>query len=410
MSLVKRNAAQTKNAVIALERISPALKVPHMGQNILIFTVNIKTLDNLNEIKAAHTDFLMKHLLIDLYKTKTLYSGLGQFSLNFAQELMRQLPSNISIDFLAPSQLPPLALDERSHFVKSNLQIKLLPQLNKTYSIWHSLYQSPSRVPNKNTPQIMTVHDLNFLVEKEPKKQGKYLKKLQKSVNRATHIVAISNYAKESLEKNIDLKGKKVKVIHNGVIATKGSIGKPMGIKDKPFFFSIGIFHKKKHFESLIPLVKALGTDKQLVIAGDCNTAYGQEVKGLIDKHGMSDQVILTGMVTDAERHWLYANCEALLFPSKAEGFGMPPIEAMQFGKPVFLSKLCSLPEVGGEVAYYFDDINNYEDMASVVKQGMNDFYKKPEYFMERSKAHAAHFSWQKAMEEYIKLYIEVLS
>ena len=63
--------------------------------------------------------------------------------------------------------------------------------------------------------------------------------------------------------------------------------------------------------------------------------------------------------------------------PSIAEGFGIPPIEAMAFGKPVFLSTFTSLPEIGGDVAYYFE---NFEP------KNMAEFYKKKMKFYEEKK------------------------
>ena len=94
------------------------------------------------------------------------------------------------------------------------------------------------------------------------------------------------------------------------------------------------------------------------------------------------------------------------MFPSIAEGFGLPVIEAMHFGKPVFLSKFTSLPEVGGNVAYYFDNFNAAH-MQSVFAKGMQDFEnRKPQKeIMEQ----AAKFSWDKAAIQYLELYAECL-
>ena len=55
--------------------------------------------------------------------------------------------------------------------------------------------------------------------------------------------------------------------------------------------------------------------------------------------------------IDDATKAWLLGHCEAFVFPSLAEGFGLPPLEAMYFGAPVFLSRLTSLPEIGGSQA-----------------------------------------------------------
>ena len=71
---------------------------------------------------------------------------------------------------------------------------------------------------------------------------------------------------------------------------------------------------------------------------------------------GVADRVRVLIRISEADKAWYITQCLAYLQPSLAEGFGLPVVEAMQIGKPVFLSRLTSLPEVGGAAAYYFDD------------------------------------------------------
>jgi len=110
--------------------------------------------------------------------------------------------------------------------------------------------------------------------------------------------------------------------------------------------------------------------------------------------------------VTNGEKSWYYKNCLAFVFPSIGEGFGLPVLEAMYFGKPVFLSSATSLPEVGGKVAYYFD---NFEppQMKNVFEKGMQHYNSEhPEQaIIERAK----NFSWEKAADEYLDVYRKFL-
>lgn len=103
------------------------------------------------------------NLLIDLYKVKELYSGLGQFSYNYANELMRQLHPDLNITYLIPENFENY---DKWDSVQANLQKRYLPMFNKSYDIWHSLQQYPSHFPNKKSRFILTIHDLNFLYEK----------------------------------------------------------------------------------------------------------------------------------------------------------------------------------------------------------------------------------------------------
>jgi glycosyltransferase involved in cell wall biosynthesis len=110
--------------------------------------------------------------------------------------------------------------------------------------------------------------------------------------------------------------------------------------------------------------------------------------------------------VSDAQKAWAYAHCAGFLFPSLTEGFGLPPVEAMHFGKPVFLSRLTSLPEVGGPAAEYFDNFTPLA-MRAVVQRGL-DHAAQPGR-SEFIRAHAARFNWDHAVDAYLALYRRLL-
>ena len=116
----------------------------------------------------------------------------------------------------------------------------------------------------------------------------------------------------------------------------------------------------------------------------------------------MRDRVVFTGAVSENDKQWYMQHCLAFVFPSLAEGFGLPVVEAMYFGKPLLLSSLSSLPEVGGDIAYYF---NNFEPahMQQVLADSLQHYATtKP---AEAIKARAQRFSWQAAAKQYLDIY-----
>jgi glycosyltransferase involved in cell wall biosynthesis len=350
----------------------------------------------------------MKEILVDIYKVNDKFSGLGQFSMNYANALKNLSPDNFKITFLIPRNYQ-LENCKKCNFVKVNFQKRYLPGFNKSYDIWHSLHQFPSHFPSRKSKLILTVHDLNFLIEKNEEKKLKYLHKLQMNIDRADFITAISDYTKRTIENHINLNGKIVRTIYNGIADDVRGMGyKPDYVDDRKFFFSIGIFSEKKNFHVLLSIMKHF-ENFQLIIAGDCDSPYGDRMKKQIIERNLSDRVILPGKINDDEKFWLYDNCEAFLFPSLAEGFGMPVIEAMKFGKPVFLSRLTSLPEIGGEVAYYFDNFDE-EYMSSLIDDKMNSFNRNKTLLSAGIIEHAARFSWKTCIEEYVKLYQEIVN
>ncbi len=350
----------------------------------------------------------MKHsILVDLYKIKNLYSGLGQFSFNFAEALLNSAPEHLELHFLL-SDKTVLNSENGYKRVSATLLNRFFPSLNRNYDLWHSLHQLPSHFPNTNTKQILTIHDLNFLIEKDKSKRSYYLNKLQFNVDKAKAITAISKYTKSLIEEHIRLEGKSIEVIYNGVkVDTSGVYTKPSFVKSDSFFFTIGIFNNKKNFHVLLPLMNHF-TNDQLILAGDHETKYGEEIKILIKKLNLSDRILLPGKVSEAEKCWLYNNCKAFLFPSIAEGFGLPVIEAMNFGKPVFLSRESSLQETGGNLAYYFDDFET-AGMIQTISTNLSEFYSDQYNLNNKIRQYASTYNWNQCIKSYIDFYTHLL-
>jgi glycosyltransferase involved in cell wall biosynthesis len=86
----------------------------------------------------------------------------------------------------------------------------------------------------------------------------------------------------------------------------------------------------------------------------------------------------------------------------------LPVIEAMSFGKPVFLSNLTSLPEIGGGEAYYFSDFEP-NTLIEAFANGMKQFENNPGKG-EKLRSWAARFSWEKSAKQYIQFYQKVLA
>jgi len=345
------------------------------------------------------------HGLVDLYKLKDLYSGLGQFSLHLGVELSKA-NNNIAFDFLVHSdeaaKMFPVSSDVK--MVKANFQKRFLPGMNPDYDFWHCTQQFPSHFPNKRTPMILTVHDLNFLVDKSPTKASRYLKRLQHNINRAQIITCISEFTKKELEHHIDLKGKKVEVIYNGVQHhTHAQATAPALPISKPFLFALGVFKSTKNFHVLLDMIKGMN-DLQLVIAGNNQTGYGEKIKKQITEMQLEEKVLLCGTVNESEKKWLYQNCTAFLFPSLAEGFGIPLIEAMQEGKPCFISNKGSLPEIGADVVFTFEDFDPTY-MQQFLREKLLLFKNQEQQMREKMQKHAVQFAWNTCATSYVQLY-----
>lgn len=255
---------------------------------------------------------------------------------------------------------------------------------------------------------VMTVHDLNQVHEQPAgsRKLARYLRRMTKKLAGVDRIVAISEFVKADIVRCFPQVRDKISVIYNGTDFSSAPAGhQPRYAPPGPFLFAVGMVCPKKNFHVLVPLLQ--GNDYTLVIAGVIKGDYQQTILDAAAQYGVADRVAITGPVSQADRDWYYAHCAAFLFPSLAEGFGLPALEAMHHGRPVFLSRFTSLPEVGGDAACYFE---NFEPahMRAVLAAGLARFAN--EDGAQRSRAHALTFSWEKAAAAYIALYRDCLA
>jgi glycosyltransferase involved in cell wall biosynthesis len=344
----------------------------------------------------------MDNILLDFERLKYPNTGLYTFCQCLGHSLLRKKKNSQTLTFYLPKNRLNIFGEDESYYIQKSWHKLFKPKFSN-YNIWHATNQVSDYIPNSKTQKlILTIHDLNFLIEKKNKvnKISKHLNKIQSNINKASVITTISEYVKRDIERNFDLSGKKIKVIYNGGIVSN-TFKETIVFNEKPFLFTVGTVLPKKNFHVLVPLL--LNNDFNLIIAGNLSSKdYLEKIINEAKKYGVSNRLKITGPISELQKLHFYKNCEAFLFPSVAEGFGLPVIEAMSFGKPIFLSKHTSLPEIGGNVAYYFDSFDPI-DMQQTLDFGLNQF--KSTNPSEEIIKQANKFSWDKAAEEYLHLY-----
>lgn len=246
---------------------------------------------------------------------------------------------------------------------------------------------------------------MNFIYDnlKSEEKKQRYLRRLQKLIDRADIITCISEHTKKDVLFYCDTNSKPLYVIYNGTnMLQSPELCKKSYKPAKPFLFSLGTITRKKNVHALLPLVNS-NRSMELVIAGrpDDND-YCNQILETAEKMHISDNVHLLGQISENEKSWYFKNCRAFVFPSTAEGFGLPVAEAMSVGKPLFLSNQTALPEIGGTVAFYFKDFSEAK-MQETFEHGMKQYYKSnmQQEIIKKGKE----FCWQFAAMEYSRVY-----
>jgi glycosyltransferase involved in cell wall biosynthesis len=346
----------------------------------------------------------MKNYLVDLHRLRhNPYNGLYAFSCRLAESLLEQPLQDEQLFYYLPKDKFGV-FGNKPHYVEHKRSHKFFQAGTKKYDVWHLLTGiSQYRPFNKKTKVVYTIHDVNFLVEDPDNKSrnSRSLRVMQYNADRADHIVGISKYALEFAGQHLNFGNTPTSVIYNGHKVNEfPDFDAPVYRPARPFLFSISLVQPRKNLHVLPALL--VNNDLELVIAGLNHFDYADKIREEAKRWKVEERVKLIGAIDEKNKYWYYKNCEAFMFPSIAEGFGIPPLEAMHFGKPVFLSTRMSLPEIGGDAAYYFEDFDP-EAMRHVFENGMIDYHKH-----NRSaaiKQQAGRFSWDKAAHEYLAVY-----
>lgn len=349
-----------------------------------------------------------KNILIDLDRLKDPYNGLGQVALNMGEAFSKINDDSIHFTYLVPARFVNYFGNKVSYEVVTSRR-RYLPFTCKSYDLWYTIHQDSWYFPSsRKTPYVITINDLNFLGEKTGFKRIQRLKRLQRKVNRATVVTTISRYTESEVRKHLQISDQRLEVIYCGVTVHRFEHAKrPAYVPEGEILFTVGVIQPKKNFGVLIDFMKHMPEHYVLIIAGNKSGNHSSELESRIREAGLEKRIILPGLISDEDKYWLYMHCEAVVFPSKFEGMGFPPVEAMRCGKPVFASTFSSIPEVSGDKAYYWDSFDpGY--MASFYLENIRKHRETPGS-AEALVQHSLRYTWEHAAREYISLFRQLL-
>jgi glycosyltransferase involved in cell wall biosynthesis len=355
----------------------------------------------------------MASIILDCNLMRNRNSGLYHYCLNVGLNVNYQLEqAERDIMKMYVPHEEQNSFTKHSHTIVEKMWHKVWAPFLNNCRVWHAPFQMGRILPDKkihpNIKVLLTIHDLNALYEGKPLlNQRKSMDHTQALIDRSDAIVCISEFTKLDVLKHCEVGNRPVYAIHNGIHRVNAptqflSTGK---IK-KPFLFGIGYVNAKKNFHVLLPLLK-YNPGIEMVIAGKFDDPdYVEDMKKKAETLGVSDRLHLTGTVSENDKAWYLSNCLAFVHPSLAEGFGAPVVEAMLFGKPLFLSDRTSLPEIGGDAAFYFTSFDE-ERMQAVFTEGMQRYNDTG--MSEMIINHGKKFDWEKSAVKYLDVYNSLL-
>jgi glycosyltransferase involved in cell wall biosynthesis len=259
---------------------------------------------------------------------------------------------------------------------------------------------------------VVTVHDLiplRFPAELSAAQAGRFAKWVG-HLKQADAIIAVSEYTKREVGDLLGIDARKIHVVFNGVEmpADSSSPANPPQDPAQPFRIgSIGSTLERKNLailpEALARLQAAVQRKVVLVRVG---AALPAAMAAALRNSLGADGLVELGRLPDEALASYYAGLDVVVVPSLYEGFGLPVIEGMAARVPVVASRCTSLPEVGGDVAYYFDP-HSPDELAVVLAGIATDGV--PRQRIDEGYARAKSLSWRKCLEGIYQVYAGLL-
>jgi len=267
--------------------------------------------------------------------------------------------------------------------------------------------------PHGRVPLVVTVLDLVFLLFPEYlNRKTRWMARmgLHRARRQASAFISISQHTADDLMRLTGLPNQKIHVIPLAAEAyfrpvPDAQIRERYKL-DAPFVLYVGTLEPRKNLITLVRAFAALDyPGLKLVLAGKKGWMC-QDLFTAVEKLGLTERVVFTGFVPDADLPALFSAAQVFAYPSLYEGFGLPVLEAMQCGTPVITTNVSSLPEMAGDAALLVapDDVRGLTNALRrvLMEPGLREELRGRG--LERSRC----FSWRKTAERTAEVYRQV--
>jgi glycosyltransferase involved in cell wall biosynthesis len=277
-------------------------------------------------------------------------------------------------------------------------------------------------------PFVVTLHDLTLLHKPEPTPPT-FKASLRKVVRRplfkfvlvsavrfAKKVIAVSEYTAHDTEKTLGVSHAKMEVVPHGVLppyqipfGAKKHVQDYLGTKD-PYILFVSQWRSHK---GIITLMEAFAELKQqynvphkLVLLGRQEAATA-DVRDALASSPVHADIVTPGFAPDELLPALYTYASAFVMPSEYEGFGLPALEAMNYGAPVILADNSSQPEIGGDAALYFQTGNAHELSQKMAELLGNEHLAND--LRQKGSRQVRKFTWDRTAARTHEVYLSVL-
>jgi glycosyltransferase involved in cell wall biosynthesis len=271
----------------------------------------------------------------------------------------------------------------------------------------HETYFSAHPSAPGTCPTVITVYDMiHELFPKAFPVADDTAARKRIAIDRADHVICISENTKSDLLRLYGTPAGKVSVVHLGFdqFAPQADSKQPVAAAGKPFLLYVGARGGHKNF---IGLLKAVASSPRLLSDFDIIAIGGPPFSAneleIMSSLGFGANQVRQESGSDSLLGCLYGSARALVYPSLYEGFGIPPLEAMAHRCPVISSNSSSMPEVIGSAGEYFDP-HDLDDMRQVIEAVV--YSDSRVALLKKSGSERLNaFSWKKCTQETLDIY-----
>lgn len=274
-----------------------------------------------------------------------------------------------------------------------------------------------------NQPFVVTVHDLLLLHYPTPRASTLspvfyWLKNLafkiilRHAVKQANHIITVSEFSKQDIAATLTVPLEKITNARQAPVylpQTKTDTQQNEILKKyhllKPYILYVGVAYPHKNLKALAEAFnifsKTAAMPCQLALCGEKNYFYRRLEQYL--KEQRIQNVSILGFVPDEELSTLYQHADLYAFASLYEGFGLPPLEAMQYNLPICASNIPCLTEILGDAAIYFNP-KDHHDIARALLRALTDQTLRTE-LKNLGQNRLKNYSWESTASQILNIY-----
>ncbi len=266
--------------------------------------------------------------------------------------------------------------------------------------------------PTDGAARLVTVHDLTAwrFPELVDLHSQHYPQHLKRAVAEGADVHAVSSFVADEIEAELGIDRDRIHVIRNGyapIAAGDGARGR--SLIGAPYVLAIGTVEPRKDYVSLVRAMASVWPilpEVKLVIAGAEGWGSDQ-LDDVIEELGVGSNIRRLGYVSDPVKADLLMGSELLAYPSIYEGFGLPILEAMGAGVPVVSTSAGAIPEIAGRAAVLVEP-RDPSALAGALLSVLEDDELRAK-LAAAGRRQVVGYSWDKAAEEMIKTYHQLL-